>query len=156
MSNWPLLQFGSQISRVSTSQLSCLGAVVAFFSVGFAIDYIVGRHGMGPYWNAFYAMLGAYAGLCARDWWLQTLRRLRPLSDDHRGCRRLAGDGRDGERGRQTLNPALLLEPALSVRDAPAGARRDRGRRVAPRDIFCNCALHKSFGAAKATPAGRA
>ena len=48
-----------------------LGAVVAFFSVGFAIDYIVGRYGMGPYWNGFYAMLGAYAGLCARDWWLQ-------------------------------------------------------------------------------------
>ncbi|MFZ0603535.1 MAG: hypothetical protein WAN05_19670, partial [Roseiarcus sp.] len=45
--------------------------LVAFFAVGFAIDYIVGRYGMGPYWNAFYATLGAYAGLCVRDWWLQ-------------------------------------------------------------------------------------
>ena len=26
---------------------------------------------MGPYWNAFYATLGAYAGLCVRDWWLR-------------------------------------------------------------------------------------
>jgi len=25
---------------------------------------------MGPYWNSFYAVLGAYAGLCAHDWWL--------------------------------------------------------------------------------------
>ena len=42
-----------------------------FFLAGFAIDYMVGRYGMGPYWNGFYALLGAYAGLCARDWWLQ-------------------------------------------------------------------------------------
>ena len=48
-----------------------LSAAVAFFAVGFAIDYIVGRYGMGPYWNAFYATLGAYAGLCVRIWWLQ-------------------------------------------------------------------------------------
>ena len=48
-----------------------LGAVVVFFSIGFAIDYIVGRYGMGPYWSAVYAMLGAYAGLCVRDWWLR-------------------------------------------------------------------------------------
>ena len=70
MSNWPLLQFIESLEGFDFVAL-LLGAVVVFFSVGFAIDYIVGRYGLGPYWSAFYAMLGAYAGLCIRDWWLQ-------------------------------------------------------------------------------------
>jgi hypothetical protein len=70
MSNWPLLQFVQDLGDFDLVAL-LLGAVIAFFSAGFAIDYIVGRYGMGPYWNGFYAMLGAYAGLCARNWWLQ-------------------------------------------------------------------------------------
>ena len=70
MSNWPLLQFVEDLGGFDFVAL-LLGAVVVFFSIGFAIDYIVGRHGMGPYWSAFYATLGAYAGLCIRDWWLQ-------------------------------------------------------------------------------------
>jgi hypothetical protein len=70
MSNWPLLQFIENLEGFDFVAL-LLGSVVVFFSVGFAIDYIVGRYGMGPYWSAFYAMLGAYAGLCIRDWWLQ-------------------------------------------------------------------------------------
>ena len=44
---------------------------VVFFAIGFAVDYALGRQGMGPYWNSFYATLGAYAGLCAHDWWLR-------------------------------------------------------------------------------------
>ena len=70
MSNWPLLQFVQDLEGFDLVAL-LLGGVIVFFSAGFAIDYIVGRYGMGPYWNGFYAMLGAYAGLCARDWWLQ-------------------------------------------------------------------------------------
>jgi hypothetical protein len=70
MSNWPLLQFVENLEGFDLVAF-LLGAAVIFFSAGFAIDYIVGRYGMGPYWNGFYAMLGAYAGLCARDWWLQ-------------------------------------------------------------------------------------
>ena len=70
MSSWPLLQFVEDLEGFDFVAL-LLGAVVLFFSIGFAIDYIVGRHGMGPYWGGFYAMLGAYAGLCIRDWWLQ-------------------------------------------------------------------------------------
>jgi hypothetical protein len=70
MSNWPLLQFVEDLEGFDLVAL-LLGAVVVFFSIGFAIDYIVGRYGMGPYWSAFYAMLGAYAGLCVRDWWLR-------------------------------------------------------------------------------------
>ena len=70
MSNWPLLQFVQDLEGFDLVAL-LLGAAIAFFSAGFAIDYIVGRYGMGPYWNGFYAMLGAYVGLCARDWWLQ-------------------------------------------------------------------------------------
>ena len=70
MSNWPLLQFVENLEGFDFVAL-LLGAVVVFFSTGFAIDYIVGRYGMGPYWSAFYAMLGGYAGLCVRAWWLQ-------------------------------------------------------------------------------------
>ncbi len=70
MSNWPLLQFVQDLGDFDLVAL-LLGAVIAFFSAGFAIDYIVGRYGMGPYWNGIYAMLGAYAGLCARNSWLQ-------------------------------------------------------------------------------------
>ena len=70
MSSWPLLQFVQDLGDFDLVAL-LLGVVIAFFSAGFVIDYIVGRYGMGPYWNGFYAMLGAYAGLCARNWWLQ-------------------------------------------------------------------------------------
>ena len=70
MSSWPLLQFVEDLEGFEFAAFP-VGLAVVFFSVGFAIDYIVGRYGMGPYWNGFYAMLGAYAGLCARNWWLQ-------------------------------------------------------------------------------------
>ena len=70
MSHWPLLQLVQDLEGFDFAA-SLLSALVAFFAVGFAIDYIVGRYGMGPYWNALYATLGAYAGLCVRDWWLQ-------------------------------------------------------------------------------------
>ena len=70
MSNWPLLQFVQDLGDFDLVAL-LLGVVIAFFLAGFTIDYIVGRYGLGPYWNGFYAMVGAYAGLCARNWWLQ-------------------------------------------------------------------------------------
>lgn len=70
MSNWPLWQLVQNLEGFDFAAF-LLSAAVAFFAVGFAIDYIVGRFGMGPYWNAFYATLGAYAGLCVRVWWLQ-------------------------------------------------------------------------------------
>jgi len=70
MSNWPLWQLVQDLEGFDFAAF-LLSAVVAFFAVGFAIDYIIGRFGMGPYWNSFYATLGAYGGLCARNWWLQ-------------------------------------------------------------------------------------
>ena len=70
MSNWPLWQLALSLEGFDFAAF-LLSAVVAFFAVGFVIDYVVGRYGMGPYWNAFYAALGAYAGLCVRQWWLQ-------------------------------------------------------------------------------------
>ena len=70
MSSWPLLQFVEDLEGFEFVAF-LLGLAVIFFSVGFAIDYIVGRFGMGPYWNGFYALLGAYGGLCARAWWLR-------------------------------------------------------------------------------------
>ena len=70
MSNWPLWQLVQNLEGFDFAAF-LLSVAVAFFAVGFAIDYLVGRFGMGPYWNAFYATLGAYAGLCVRVWWLQ-------------------------------------------------------------------------------------
>jgi hypothetical protein len=70
MSNWPLLQFVEDLEGFDFAAF-LVGLAVIFFSIGFAIDYIVGRFGMGPYWNGFYALVGAYAGLCARAWWLR-------------------------------------------------------------------------------------
>jgi hypothetical protein len=70
MPNWPLWQLVQNLEGFDFAAF-LLSIVVTFFAVGFAIDYLVGRFGMGPYWNAFYATLGAYAGLCVRVWWLQ-------------------------------------------------------------------------------------
>jgi hypothetical protein len=70
MSNWPLLQTILDLEGFDLATV-VLSAIVAFFSIGFAVDYMFGRQGMGPYWNAFYATVGAYAGLCAHDWWLR-------------------------------------------------------------------------------------
>jgi hypothetical protein len=70
MSTWPLFQWVRDLEGFDFAAFM-VGVAVVFFSLGFAIDYVVGRYGMGPYWNGFYAMLGAYAGLCVRDWWLQ-------------------------------------------------------------------------------------
>src|ERR1700722_2736183 len=41
-----------------------------------------------------------------------TLRRLRPFFDNDRDCRRVIDHSCDGERGRQTLNPASRLAPS--------------------------------------------
>ena len=70
MSNWPLLQLILNLEGFDLATL-LLSVVVAVVAVGFAVDYILGRQGMGPFWNSFYATLGAYAGLCAHDWWLR-------------------------------------------------------------------------------------
>ena len=70
MSNWPLLQVILNLEGFDLAAF-LLCAAVAFIFVGFAVDYILGHQGMGPLWNSFYATIGAYAGLCAHDWWLR-------------------------------------------------------------------------------------
>ena len=70
MSDWPMWQLVQNLDGFDFVAF-LLSVAVAFFAVGFTIDYLIGRYGMGPYWNAFYATLGAYAGLCIRAWWLQ-------------------------------------------------------------------------------------
>ena len=156
MSNWPL-QFVEDLEDFDFV-VFLLGTVVVFFSAGFAIDYIVGRHGMGPYWNGFYAALGAYAGLCAQLV-ASTLRCLRPLFDDPRGRRGIVGDGCHGERGRQTLIRRLEALRWRRTEGGTAGSAANcrwpgRGAQalsetVASRDLFCNCALHNLFGVGK-------
>jgi hypothetical protein len=70
MSNWPLLQSVLNLEGFDLASF-LLSAIVAIVAVGFVVDYLLGRQGMGPYWNSLYAALGAYAGLCAHDWWLR-------------------------------------------------------------------------------------
>jgi uncharacterized protein (DUF983 family) len=70
MSNWPLLQLILNLEGFDFAAFLLI-VIVAVISVGFAVDYVLARQGMGPYWNSFYATLGAYAGLCAHDWWLR-------------------------------------------------------------------------------------
>ncbi len=70
MSNWPLVQTVLDLEGFDFAAF-LLSAIVVFFSVGFAVDYIIGRQGKGPDWNSFYATVGDYAGLCAHDWWLR-------------------------------------------------------------------------------------
>ena len=70
MSDWPLVNLILNLEGFDFAAF-LLSAVVAVVAVGFAVDYAFGRQGMGPYRNSFYATLGAYAGLCAHDWWLR-------------------------------------------------------------------------------------
>jgi ABC-type branched-subunit amino acid transport system permease subunit len=68
MSNWPLLQLIQKLDGFEFA-VFLLSSIVAFFAMGFAVDYILGRRGMGPYFNSVFAALGGYSGLCAHDWW---------------------------------------------------------------------------------------
>jgi hypothetical protein len=43
-----------------------LGAFVAFVLIGFALDYLMGRQGFGPYINSVLALIGVFAGLYVR------------------------------------------------------------------------------------------
>ena len=92
MSDWPLLNLVLSLEGFDFAAF-LLSAVVVVVSVGFAVDYALGRQGMGPYWNSFYATLGAYAGLCAHDWWLRPYGAYEPYLDDRPGRRRPARDG---------------------------------------------------------------
>ena len=49
-------------------------------------------------------MLGAYAGLCARDWWLQPYAGYDPYLTTNRNRGRIVDHSRDGERCHQALN----------------------------------------------------
>jgi hypothetical protein len=63
MSHWPLVQ---AILNMDGFELTVfvLCSIVLFLGIGFATDYVMTSSGMGPYWNAAYALLGGYAGLC--------------------------------------------------------------------------------------------
>jgi hypothetical protein len=56
------------INGLEGFELACfwLGSFVAFFLIGFLLDFIMGRQGFGPYVNSTLALLGAFAGLYAR------------------------------------------------------------------------------------------
>jgi uncharacterized membrane protein YeaQ/YmgE (transglycosylase-associated protein family) len=71
MSHWPLLQ---SIQSLDGFELAVfiLWSIILFLGIGFAADYVLTSKGMGPYWNALYAMLGGYLGLCVHDWWLRS------------------------------------------------------------------------------------
>ncbi len=68
MAHWPLVQ---SILNMDGFELTVfvLWSIVLFLGIGFGTDYVMTSRGMGAYWNAAYAMLGSYAGLCVYDWW---------------------------------------------------------------------------------------
>ena len=70
MSNWPLLQFIENLEGFDFVAL-LLGAVVSFFRSVLLSTILLAVTAWAPTGARFYAMLGAYAGLCIRDWWLQ-------------------------------------------------------------------------------------
>jgi hypothetical protein len=69
MSHWPLVQSIQNLDGFDLAT-AVLWSIVLFLGIGFATDSLFNRKGMGPYWNAGYAMLGSYLGLCVHDWWL--------------------------------------------------------------------------------------
>jgi hypothetical protein len=77
MTHWPLVQSILNLDGFEFT-LFVLWSIVLFLGVGFVTDYLFSRKGMGPYWNAGYAMLGCYLGLCAHDWWLWRLSAYEP------------------------------------------------------------------------------
>ncbi len=77
MSPWPLVQFIEDLEGFELS-IFLLGSVVALAATGFAIDYLLNRQGMGPFWNALYAAIGAYIGLCVHNFYLRQYSSLEP------------------------------------------------------------------------------
>jgi hypothetical protein len=77
MPHWPLLQSIQDLDGFEYTLL-LLWSLVLFLGIGFATDYLFSHKGMGPYWNAGYAMLGCYLGLCAHEWWLRSFSAYEP------------------------------------------------------------------------------
>ena len=77
MSHWPLLQ---SILNLDGFELTAFisWSIVIFLGIGFAADYALTSRGMGPYWNAVYALVGGYIALCVHDWWLGSFRAYEP------------------------------------------------------------------------------
>jgi ABC-type branched-subunit amino acid transport system permease subunit len=71
MSSWPLVELVLTLDGFEFA-VFLLTSIVTFFAIGFGVDFILGRRGMGPYFNSIFAMIGGYAGLCAHDWWLSS------------------------------------------------------------------------------------
>jgi hypothetical protein len=68
MSHWPLLQYVQNLDGFEFA-FFLMRLITVFLWIGFATDYLLSGKGMGPFWNAGFALLGSYAGLCVHDWW---------------------------------------------------------------------------------------
>lgn len=77
MWHWPLLQ---SIENLDGFELALFlsWSFVIFLGIGFATDYALTSRGMGPYWNAVYALVGGYLALCVHDWWLASFTTYEP------------------------------------------------------------------------------
>ena len=71
MATWPLVQFVQNLEGFELA-VFLLASFVGLAATGFAIDYVFSRQGMGPIWNAIYAALGAYAGLCIHQFYFRS------------------------------------------------------------------------------------
>lgn len=60
--------FFQMIDALEGFELVCfwLAVFVAFFLIGFVLDYLMGRQGFGPYVNSVLALIGACLGLYLR------------------------------------------------------------------------------------------
>ncbi len=77
MSHWPLLQYIQNLDGFEFA-VFVTWSLIVFFWIGFVTDYILTSKGMGPYWNALYAMVGGYLGLCVHDWWFSSFSAYEP------------------------------------------------------------------------------
>jgi hypothetical protein len=77
MWHWPLLQSIQDLDAFESVFL-LVWTIVIFLGIGYGTDYLLSSQGMGPYWNAGYALFGCYAGLCLHDWWLSSFSAYEP------------------------------------------------------------------------------
>jgi hypothetical protein len=77
MSKLPLIDFIRGLEGFEFA-VFWISAIVVIFAVGYAIDAMLNKTGVGPYWNAVLALIGGYGALYIHDKYLTNLNRYEP------------------------------------------------------------------------------
>jgi len=77
MSKLPLVDFIRGLEGFEFA-VFWVSAIVILFAVGFAIDAMLNKTGVGPYWNSVLALIGGYGSLYIHDRYLGNLNRYEP------------------------------------------------------------------------------